>query len=56
VWLFSDTPAGANASATHYSLIETAKLHDLEPYDYLNTIFKVLPYAETVEDFEALLP
>jgi transposase len=55
-WLFSDTPAGANASATHYSLIETAKLHDLEPYDYLNTIFKALPYAETVEDFEALLP
>lgn len=55
-WLFSDTPAGANASATHYSLIETAKIHDLEPYDYLNTIFKALPYAETVEDFEALLP
>jgi len=24
-WLFSDTPAGARASATHYSLIETAK-------------------------------
>jgi hypothetical protein len=37
-------------------LIETAKLHDLQPYEYLNTIFKALPYAETVEDFEALLP
>jgi glutathione S-transferase len=48
-WLFSDTPAGVNASATHYSLIETAKLHDLAPYDYLNTIFKALPYPETVE-------
>ena len=23
---------------------------------YLNTIFKALPYAETVEDIEALLP
>jgi hypothetical protein len=55
-WLFSDTLAGVNASATHYSLIETDKIHDLEPYDYLNTIFKALPYAETVEDFEALLP
>jgi transposase len=54
-WLFSDTPAGANASAIHYSLIETSKLHDLEPYEYLNTIFKALPYAETVEDYEALL-
>jgi len=55
-WLFSDTPAGANASAVHYSLIETAKLHQLEPYDYLNAIFKALPYAESVEDIEALLP
>ena len=55
-WLFSDTPTGANASAVLYSLIETAKLHKLEPYDYLNTIFKALPYAECVEDVEALLP
>jgi transposase len=55
-WLFADTPAGANASAVHYSLIETAKLHNLEPYQYLNTIFKALPYAKTVEDIEALLP
>lgn len=55
-WLFADTPAGANASAAHYSLIETARLHGIEPYAYLNTIFKAIPYAETVEDFEALLP
>jgi hypothetical protein len=55
-WLFADTPAGANASAVHFSLIETAKLHGLEPYQYLNSIFKALPYAETVEDIEALLP
>lgn len=55
-WLFADTPAGANASAVHYGLIETAKLHGLEPYKYLNTLFKALPYAKTVEDIEALLP
>jgi transposase len=55
-WLFADTPAGANASAAHYSLIETARLHGIEPYAYLNTIFKAIPYAKTVEDFEALLP
>lgn len=55
-WLFSDTPKGADASAVHYSLIETAKLHGLEPYQYLSSIFKALPYAETVEDIEALLP
>ena len=55
-WLFADTPAGANASALHYSLIETAKFHRLKPYKYLNTLFKALPYAKTVEDIEALLP
>ena len=55
-WLFADTPAGADASAVHYSLIETAKLHGLEPYHYLNSIFKALPYAEKVTDIEALLP
>ena len=55
-WLFADTPQGAHASSVHYSLIETAKLHGLEPYGYLNAIFKALPYAETVEDFEVLLP
>lgn len=55
-WLFSDSSAGAHASAIHYSLIETAKLHGLEPYDYLNYVFKALPYAQTVEDYEKLLP
>ncbi|WP_198673718.1 IS66 family transposase [Algibacillus agarilyticus] len=55
-WLFADTPAGAQASAIHYSLIETAKLNGLEPYAYLNAIFKALPYADTVEKIEALLP
>ena len=55
-WLFSDTPAGARASATHYSLIETAKANGLEPYAYLKQILTDLPYAESVEDIEALLP
>jgi hypothetical protein len=31
-WLFADTPAGAEASARLYSLIETAKASGLEPY------------------------
>lgn len=30
-WLFADTPAGANASAIHYSLIETPKFMSLNP-------------------------
>lgn len=55
-WLFSDTPAGARASATFFSLIETAKANGIEPFDYLHKVLQRLPYAETVEDMEALLP
>jgi hypothetical protein len=55
-WLFSDTQAGARASANLYSLIETAKANDLEPYAYLRHVFTELPKAQTLEDVEALLP
>jgi transposase len=55
-WLFSDTPNGANASAVHYSFIETAKVNNIEPYAYLVAVLKNLPYADTVEKLEALLP
>jgi transposase len=55
-WLFADTPAGAGASDIHYSLIETAKTHGLEPYVYLNAVFKASPCADTVEKIEDLLP
>jgi transposase len=55
-WLFSDTPKGAQGSATCYSLIETAKANGLEPYDYLHTVLKHIAAADTVEKLEALLP
>jgi len=55
-WLFADTPKGARASSIFYSLIETAKANGIEPHAYLQYIFKELPYADTVEKPEALLP
>jgi len=55
-WLFSDTPAGAHASAKLYSIVETAKACGLEPYAYLRLIFDKLPQAVTLADVEALLP
>jgi len=55
-WLFSNSQAGAKASANLYSLVETAKANQLNPYEYLREIFTRLPNAETVEDIEALLP
>ena len=55
-WLFSDTPKGATASAQIYSLIETAKANDREPYAYLRHILERLPQVNSVEGYEALLP
>ena len=55
-WLFSDSVKGVKASATLYSLIETAKANGLEPYAYLRYLFTELPKAETVEAIEVLLP
>lgn len=55
-WLFSDTVGGARASANLYSLIETCKANGIAPYTYLIAVFRQLPLAKTVEDFEALLP
>jgi hypothetical protein len=37
-------------------LVETAKANGVEPHAYLTHIFERLPYATTVEEFEALLP
>ena len=55
-WLFADTVSGAKASAHLYSLVQTARANELEPYAYLRRLFAQLPKAKTVEDFEALLP
>ena len=54
--LFSATVEGATASARLYSLVETAKANDIEPYAYLRHVFTHLPRATCVEDIEALLP
>ena len=55
-WLFSDTPAGAHASAVIYSLLQTAKANGHEPYAWLRRVMRALPAAKTVEEIEALLP
>lgn len=55
-WLFSDTQAGARASALIYSLVETAKGCGVDPYCWLVYVLKRLPLAQTADDYEALLP
>lgn len=55
-WLFSDTPKGARASASCFSLVETAKANGLEPYAYLEYVLQRIAAADTLEKLEALLP
>jgi len=55
-WLFSGSPVGAHASATIYSLIETAKANGIEPYRYLRHILEKLPFAKSRDDFLRLAP
>jgi transposase len=55
-WLFSGSPRGAAASATLYSLIETAKANGQEPYWYLRKLFEALPAARTEAEVLLLAP
>lgn len=55
-WLFANSSQGAKASAICYSIVETAKLNGLEPYEYIYSVLTKLPYAKTLEQIESLLP
>jgi len=55
-WLFSGSPRGAHASATLYTLVETAKANKLEPWAYLNYLFEKLPLAKSEQALLELLP
>ena len=55
-WLFSDTVAGANASANLYSLLQTCQVNGIDGYRYLRDLLIALPNATTVDDYETLLP
>ena len=55
-WLFSDSVKGADSSANIYSLIETCKVHGVNPYDYLRHVLIEINKCKMIEDFEKLLP
>lgn len=56
-WLFCDTPAGADAAAVTYSLVETARSHDLNVFEYIKYILEQRPSKDmTEEQLEALMP
>lgn len=55
-WLFSDSVAGAKASAMIYSILQTARGNGLEPYTYMRHLLTELPKCQSVEQIENLLP
>lgn len=55
-WLFMNSVNGANASCNIYSLLETAKMNRLEPYDYFRYILEKIPISKDAKELEKLLP
>jgi len=58
-FLFSNTQRGATASAVMYSIIETAKENNLNPFAYLTYVFQNAPnwnIRDNPSDLERLLP
>ena len=56
-FLFHDTVKGARASSVIYSLVETAKLNNLNIYAYLETVLLYMPdYKNEPEGIEELMP
>jgi transposase len=55
-WMFANTEAGAHASALLYSVVESARVNGLEPYDYLHALLTALKSPDADIDWDALLP
>ena len=55
-FLFANTESGAQGSAVIYSIIETAKENNLDPYKYLTYIFSKAPNLKGDETVDILLP
>ena len=56
-WLFCDTPGGAQASATVYTMVEMAKAHGLNVEKYLTFLLEKRPHAGmTDEELAKLTP
>lgn len=54
-WLFVGNNAGAQGGAALYSLIETAKVNGVEPYQYLKYVFEMIPKLQE-DQLGQLLP
>ena len=53
-WLFSTSTKGADASASIFSLIETAKANRLSPFDYIEYILEIMPQIDIIQHLEKI--
>ena len=53
-WLFADSVDGAESNAILYSLIESAKVNNLNIYKYINYLLEQLPQLEKLNDTDVL--
>ncbi len=53
-WMFSDTEAGADASSMFYSMLCTANVNGVKPFNLLRHLFQEIPKAKTLENIENL--
>jgi hypothetical protein len=53
-WLFSNTPGGAAASCVQYSIVQTAIMNGLIPFEYLKYLLEEMPKIENPCDYEQL--
>jgi hypothetical protein len=55
-WLFMGSPSGAKAGAIYYTLIETCKANNIEPYQYFCTMLHRIRECVVEDDYRKLLP
>jgi len=55
-WMFSGSPSGAKAGAIFYSLIETCKANNIEPYKYFCAMLHRIRLCRSDKDYNKLLP
>ena len=55
--MFAATPAGANASAVVYTMVEMAKANNINIFKYLTYLLKQRPHKDMTDDqLEQLAP
>ena len=55
-WMICGSPDGATYASLFYSLIETAKANEIDPFNYLMTLFHFAPSTKSATEWARLLP